>query len=288
MPEFSSPVFTRPTLPTKPTSPAVTFEAPTFKAPTFEAPPPAGSHTPPPSTGSPKPPASSEFSTQQRWGDEFNGTALDGSKWPIIFGGDQLYHNGAFRWDRDEVSVSGGNLHIGLSKQADGIWDVGGLGSFPSSWAPGFSTTYGKVDIRAKASQEVTGAGPVFLLWPASNDRWPPEVDILETPKANGMFTNHWVGSDGGDRYESYHFDVDFSQWHVYSLEWTPSRLTLNIDGWHIHTFSNHIPTEPMAIGLQAFVASANESWYGGSPNGSGVNHVDIAVDYVRVYDWIG
>ena len=250
-----------------------------------------GSTTPPPpSTGSPKPPASTEFSTQLLWGDEFNGAALDGSKWPVVFGGGQLYWNGAFRWDRDEVSVSDGSLHIGLSKQADGIWDVGGLGSFPSSWAPGFSDSYGKLDIRAKASEEVTGAGPCFLLWPASNDKWPPEVDILETPNRNGMFTNHWQGpgGNGDNQYESYVFDVDFSQWHTYSLEWTPDRLTLNVDGFHIHTFSNNIPTEPMAVGLQGFVASADESWYGGSPNGSGVNHVDIAVDYVRYYDFIG
>jgi hypothetical protein len=42
-----------------------------------------------------------------------------------------------------------------------------------------------------------------------------------------------------------------------------------------------------MTIGLQGHVGAAGETWYG-SPNGTGVNHVDIAVDYVKVYDWIG
>jgi len=31
-----------------------------------------------------------------------------------------------------------------------------------------------------------------------------------------------------------------------------------------------------------------HDTWYGGSPNGSGVGAIDISVDYVRVYDYIG
>ena len=233
--------------------------------------------------------ARNEFSSTVTWGDEFNGTALDGSKWPILYGG-SLYWNGAFRWDRSEVSVGNGNLTIGLEKQSDGIWDVGGLSTTPSSWAPGFSMLHGKVEIRAKASQEVVGAGPCFLLWPATNDHWPPEVDILETPKGQGMFTNHWQGPGGNndDRYEATTFDLDYSQWHVYGLEWTPERLTMTVDGKVIKTLTTNIPKEAMSIGLQGHVGAVHDAWYGGSPNGSGVSAIDISVDYVRVYDYIG
>ena len=235
------------------------------------------------------PPASpGEFGTSVRWGDEFNGSSVDGSKWPILYGG-SVYWNGAFRWDNSQVSVSDGNLVIGLDNQADGIWKVGGLSATPSSWAPGFSFTYGKVEIRAKVSEEVWGAGPCFLLWPASNDHWPPEVDILETPKGKGMFTNHWQGPGGNndDRYESHTFDIDYDQWHVYGVEWTPDRLTMTVDGQVMKTFTTNIPNEPMSIGLQGHVGSATDGWYG-SPNGSGTNSVDVFVDYVRVYDYIG
>ncbi|MBD0271589.1 MAG: family 16 glycosylhydrolase, partial [Acetobacteraceae bacterium] len=216
--------------------------------------------------------------------DGFDGAAVDRSKWTITYGGGDLYWNGAFRWDNSELSVSDGALHIGLTKQADGVWTTSGLSTTPTDWAPGFSMTHGKVEIRAKASQEVDGAGPCFLLWPATNDHWPPEVDILETPHGNGMFTNHWAGPKGEDTYESEHFDIDYSQWHVYGLEWTPDRLTMTVDGVVMGEITGNIPTEAMSIGLQGHVGGANDGWYGNA-NASGADHVDIAVDYVRVYE---
>ena len=230
------------------------------------------------------PPSSGEFGPQV-WGDEFNGTSLDRSNWPIIYGGDQLYWNGAFRWDSRMVSVGNGSLNIGLEKQPDGIWETSGISATPQpSWgAPGFPFTYGKVEIRAKASQEVDGAGPCFLLWPASNDHWPPEVDILETPHGRGMFTNHWTGPNGEDTYETTQFDLDYSQWHVYGLEWTPNRLTMTVDGQVMKTYTDHIPSEPMVVGLQGHVGGPNDGWYGNA-NATGVNRVDISVDYVRVF----
>jgi beta-glucanase (GH16 family) len=221
--------------------------------------------------------------------DDFNGTSLDRSKWPVLYGG-STYWNGAFKWDNSEVDVSGGNLHIGMTKQSGGIWTTGGISTDPNQWNPGFSFTYGKVEIMAKVSQEVWGAGPCFLLWPQNSDTWPPEIDILETPKGGGMFTNHWQGpgGNGDDRYASKLFDLDLDQWHVYGLEWTPDRITMTVDGEVMGTFTGNIPSQKMTVGLQGHVGAAGETWYGGSPNGTGVNHVDIAVDYVKVYDWIG
>jgi hypothetical protein len=43
-----------------------------------------------------------------------------------------------------------------------------------------------------------------------------------------------------------------------------------------------------MSVGLQGYVAAAREDWYGGSPNGSGVDRVNVLVDHVRVTEWIG
>jgi predicted xylan-binding protein with Ca-dependent carbohydrate-binding module/glycosyl hydrolase family 16 len=234
----------------------------------------------------PKPdPGPGDAQFRETFFDGFDGAAVDRSKWTITYGGDAMYWNGAFRWDDSELSVSDGSLHIGLSKQADGIWTTSGVSTSPQSWAPGHSFTYGKVEIMAKASQEVDGAGPCFLLWPASNDHWPPEVDILETPHGRGMFTNHWAGPNGEDVYETTQFDLDYSQWHVYGLEWTPERLVMTVDGQVMKTYTGHIPTEAMSVGLQGHVGAADDGWYG-SPNGTGVDHVDIAVDYVRVYEY--
>jgi Ca2+-binding RTX toxin-like protein len=225
--------------------------------------------------------------------DGFNGTQLDWTKWPITYGG-SLYWNNAFWWDNSQLSVGDGELTIGMDRQPDGIWTVGGLSTAPYPGAPdghGNGFTYGRVEIRAKTSAEVVGAGPCFLLWPTSNDRWPPEIDILETPaNGQGMFTVHYPGPDGteeGRGYDSQFFELDHSQWRTYTLDWFPDRLTLYVDGQKVAETRENIPNIPMSVGLQGHVGTASDGWYG-SPNSSGVNSVDISVDWVRVSQFTG
>jgi hypothetical protein len=43
-------------------------------------------------------------------------------------------------------------------------------------------------------------------------------------------------------------------------------------------TFTGNIPSQKMTVGLQGHVGAASETWYGGLPNRTGVNDVDIAV----------
>lgn len=238
-------------------------------------------------------PPSGQFGNQI-FADEFNGTALDTSKWTAQYdGGGPSHDSGSiagYRWDKSQLSVSDGKLHIGMEKQADGVWDVGGTATYPESSAPGFTFTYGKVEIMAKVDPGVVGAGPCFLLWPASRDHWPPEVDILETPHGHGQFTNHYQGPNGnGDnQYDYTEFPLDPTQSHRYGLEWTPDHMTMTVDDKVVKTLTDHIPTEPMSVALQGYVASSADTWYGGSPNASGVSLVGVDVDYVHVNQWVG
>ncbi len=219
--------------------------------------------------------------------DGFDGSSVDRSAWSNLYDG-SVYWNGAFVWESDEVSVGDGLLTIGMDKRSDGLWDVGAVSTLDQGSA-GYDFTYGRVEIRAKVSEMIEGAGPCFLLWPASDDHWPPEVDILETPKGEGMFTNHWQGPGGNndDWYDPYFFDIDTSEWHTYTLDWTPDALTLYVDGVEIHTFTDNIPHEAMSIALQGHVGTESDGWYG-SPNDTGVDSVDIYVDYVKVSQYTG
>ncbi|MDJ0390011.1 carbohydrate-binding domain-containing protein [Roseomonas sp. E05] len=235
--------------------------------------------------GATVPQSASDFASTPTWSDEFNDTRIDTSKWTNLFDG-RSWDNDGFFWDRNQLSESGGQLNIGLDRQADG-WHVGGLAAYTTPDGAGFGFQYGKVEIRAKASQEVTGAGMCFLLWPSDDDHWPPEIDILETPKGDGLFTNHWQGPGGnGDNVQETHqFALNYAEWHTYGLEWTPDSITLLVDGKAQHTMTTHIASEPMSVALMGYVGSPSQSWYG-TPD-SAVSHVDIAVDYVRVYDSI-
>ncbi|CAH2602002.1 Family 16 glycosylhydrolase [Rhodovastum atsumiense] len=223
--------------------------------------------------------------------DGFDGTSLDRANWPTLYGGDGLSSNGAFRFDPGKLSVGNGVLTISGDKGGDGIWNVGGLSTAPWAGAAagtGTGITYGRVEIRAKLGWELKGAGAVFLLWPTTPNVWPPEVDILETPNGKGMFTVHWAGPSGEDKYRSQLFDLDLTQWHTYTTDWTPDGVRLYIDDTLICTETNHVPSQAMSVGLQGHVGAASELWYGGSPNASGVKHFGIEVGYVSMAQWIG
>jgi hypothetical protein len=132
------------------------------------------------------------------------------------------------------------------------------------------------------------GTGPAVLLWPADNS-WPPEIDLLEAPDANrqGMyFTVHWKDNNGNHAYKSYKFDdVDASQWHTYGLEWERNKLVFYVDGVKRQEHYEGDPNMKMAFGIQMFVASEWDAWYGGPPNQATMDNgkIDLSVDWVRV-----
>lgn len=236
------------------------------------------------------PPAAGEFGSTPIWSDEFNGAAIDRRKWTNLFDGPSWDNGNVFDWTEGQLSVSNGMLNIGLARQPDGRWDVGGMAAYERADGSGFGFQYGKVEIRAKASQEIKGAGMCFLLWPEKDDHWPPEIDILETPAGDGLFTNHWQGpgGNGDNEQEDHRFALDYDRWHVYGLEWTPDRITMTVDGREVKTLTTHVAAEPMSVALMGYVGSPSQTWYGGSPDPAGPGRMDISVDYVRVYDHIG
>jgi beta-glucanase (GH16 family) len=181
-------------------------------------------------------------------------------------------------------------LHIGIDRQSDGSFAAGGMASYPGVGGDGFGFgfQYGKVEILAKASEAANGTGMTFLLWPSSNDHWPPEVDILETPQGQGLGTNHWQGPNGnGDnQQETFPFAVDITQWHTYGLEWTPDHMTWLVDGTAVGTTTAHIPNELMSLDLMGYVGSATQTWFGGAPAAS-VMHVGIDIDSVKIFDYL-
>lgn len=224
--------------------------------------------------------------------DDFRGTELDRRKWQIVYHGN-AYWNGMFDWDRRGVVVRDGVLRLRAFRDG-GRWKAGGISM--GLKATGFEGFLGgQVDICARIPPG-KGLGQAFLLWPAlpgpdGRLMWPPEIDIVETPgvdKQRVMTTLHWQGprGNGDDRYDARFTDVDATQWHTYSIVWDPGRsLEFYVDGRHRHRWTEHVPDSPMSIGLQAHVASANETWHNGPPAADAPDPYEVEVRYVR---WLG
>jgi len=226
------------------------------------------------------------------WSDEFNGNSLNTSNWIAETGiGDNGWGNNELQYytSRGEnLQVTGGNLVITARKESYGGRNytsarikTQGLRNF----------TYGKIEARIKLP---TGQG----LWPAfwmlgsniSSVGWPScgEIDIMERVNANPFVngTVHW-NANGYASYGKESGYVDFSGYHVYSIEWDSSYIRWFVDGILFNEFYIANGTgnteefqRPHFILLNLAVGG---NWPG-SPNSSTPFPAQMLVDYVRVY----
>jgi beta-glucanase (GH16 family) len=204
--------------------------------------------------------------------DDFNGNSLNRDHWNALYSGQ--YGNGMFRWDPAQLEVGDGRLTIATEKQG-GEWVSGGLSTIPEG------QTYGSYEFHARVDAG-QGTAAAILLWPSDN-RWTDEVDIIETNKPQReqfAFSNH------GNPNETQYIDVDVSDWHTYRLDWTPGSLKLYVDGQERASMTHDVPDQQMSFGMQGHVLAAHEAWFGGAPDGSTPDRVEIEVDWVKVSEW--
>jgi beta-glucanase (GH16 family) len=204
--------------------------------------------------------------------DDFNGSRLDTGIWRTQYSGH--YGNGMFRWDPSQVEVGNGLLTIATEREG-GSWVSGGLSTIPDG------LSYGRYEFRARI-EEGQGTAGVILLWPSSN-QWTDEVDIIETndPSRDGFaFSNH------GHPNVTEYIRTNVDQWHTYTLDWTPGNLTLSVDGQWKASIDHDVPSQKMSFGMQGQVMAAHETWFGGAPDRSTPDRVEMQVDWVRVSAW--
>ncbi len=221
------------------------------------------------------------------WYDEFDGTAIDGSKWRV----EDLHlikNNELQYYAPDEVYESDGCLT--LRSRRRGYWGYDSNGNWRHfDYTSGlvetrdrFTTMYGKIEVRAKLPA-TRGLWPAHWMLPDSRE-WPPEIDIMELlghEPTRVYMTHHWgtwpdVRSNGGS-YSGPDYSAGF---HTFSVEWSPSRLDWRVDGVLRFTSSTNIPHEPFYIILNTAVGG---NWPG-NPDGTTVFPQYHEIDYVRVY----
>lgn len=186
--------------------------------------------------------AASPPDTPQRkllFADEFDGTALDRTKWSVI--GPDFWVNDEQQAyiDRPEViTVRGGSLFLTPRY-------VPGADRHPTrqaDFASGrivtqgkFDFTYGRAEARIRMP-DAQGVWPAF--WLLGNGRWPAtgEIDIMEY-----VGEKDWTGvAIHGPKYsgetpfvDRSYFPVgeDATGWHVYAAEWKRDSVEFFVDG---------------------------------------------------------
>lgn len=226
------------------------------------------------------------------WSDEFDGTSLNTTNWTAEIG------TGSGGWGNNELQyytnrtqnlqVTGGNLVITAQKENYGGMNytsarikTQGLKNF----------TYGKIEARIKLPSG-QGLWPAFWMLGANIDSisWPKsgEIDIMERVNNNASVngTVHW-DANGHAEFGRVSGNLDFSQYHTYSVEWDANYIRWFVDGNQFNeiliqngTGNTEEFQKPFFILLNLAVGG---NWPG-SPNASTPFPSQMLVDYVRVY----
>ena len=233
--------------------------------------------------------------------DEFDGAALDSSKWVTCYwwdrGGCTNLGNHELQWYQPgNVTVANGQLRLHAQREK-----VRGLNNTLYNYTSGLISTgrdvadvarstkfefrYGYAEMRALLPSG-RGLWPTFWMLP-TNHSSKPEIDIMEVlgQRPDTLYlTLHYRDAQGADRKQGRTIETsDLSAgWHVYGVDWQPDHIVWYLDGVERSRYEDvgHIPHEPMYVLLNLAVGG---DWPG-APDNSTILPADLLVDYVRIW----
>ena len=198
--------------------------------------------------------------------DEFNGSALDTTKWSSSwFNQDGVMNNTST--GPANVSVAGGILTLTLSSTSVGAL----ISTNPAGGAnPGFQMTYGYIEARILFA----GQGSTCDDWPAfwtDGQSWPTdgEIDIAE---GLGTLTSNYHSNAGANNSNTIPGNWCGS-WHTYGVDREPGTNTIYWDGQPIRSYASNDNGSPQYIILNI-----------GSGQGTDAPGTTMQVDYVHAW----
>lgn len=182
------------------------------------------------------------------WSDEFNGKAVDETKWSFQLGTGAQYglegwgNNELQYYTKENASVSKGNLVIEARKEnKNGMaYTSSRMRTFTDDGQILCAPTYGRIEARIK-NPAGDGIWPAFWMLPAVDKYgvWAAsgEIDIMEI---KGRLPNRtygtvhygqaWPGQKNSGFLYKFPGDSDARDFHVYALEWEPGILRWFVD----------------------------------------------------------
>ncbi|ALM48133.1 hypothetical protein AMR72_04020 [Flavobacterium psychrophilum] len=229
--------------------------------------------------------------TALKFSDEFDvDGAPDASKWTAEIG------NGTDGWGNNELQyykaenavVQNGILKITAKKEATSGFQYSSARLITHNK---FDFTYGKVEIRAKLPKGV-GTWPALWMLGSNFDEpgkgWPVcgEIDIMEhvgKTQNHILGTLHMPGNSGGNGISGGTTVAGVSEdFHIYTLVWSPTKITWSVDGTVFHSYNNTAST-PFNSDFFMILNVAMGGNLGG-PVDANFTESSMEVDYIKIY----
>lgn len=213
--------------------------------------------------------------------------ALDPSVWNFETGNNDGWGNGEAQYYTDENAViEGGNLVITAKAEATNGFNYS---SSRITTKDKFEFKYGRIEARAKLP-EGGGTWPAIWMLGATfpEESWPGvgEIDIMEHAgnRQNEIHgTLHYPGNFAGDADgDTKIISNASSEFHIYTVEWSPERIWFLVDNEVYHMYEN---TPDSAFNKDFFLILnvAMGGTFGGAIDPA-FSESSMEVDYIRVY----
>lgn len=233
--------------------------------------------------------------------EEFDGDHLDPSRWVVqsnMATGDPAVAAACFENTPQNVSVSGGDLHLSVARESVPV-ACAGL-SAPVYYTAAqittyhlFSQLYGRFEARMRTTATTApGLHEAFWLWPDDREvtlNWPAtgEIDIAETysntPTLAVPFLHYGTADNGGpiDGLNTRYCAAERGAWNTYDLVWTPTTLAISINGQTclVNTSRDSAFNHRYIVALSAALGFGNDALSATTPMPATTD-----VDYVRVW----
>lgn len=238
-----------------------------------------------------------------KWQDEFEGTAIDLSKWSYEQGGHGWGNNELQYYTNDSANafIRDGKLVLTANVIPQGRLSSGGLRYFSSARLRTLGKgdwKYGRIEVRAKIA---LGQGIWPAIWLLPTERmyggWPSsgEIDIMEHVghdegnihgSVHTEIYNHKIGTQRG---KNKNLNDIKNKFYTYAIEWDSDQINFFIDGNKYFLFQNDKKNDykswPFNQRFHLLLNIAVGGDWPGPPDSSTNFPVEMEVDYVRVYD---
>ena len=235
--------------------------------------------------------------------DDFDGTELDRSVWmpQTVFRSGEPSAWACYLDDPSVVSVAGGNLNLSVRRLPETAPCAGQNGEM-TPYVAGmvstyglFSQQYGRFEARIKnTAARVPGIQETFWLWPDDRydgeELWPEagEIDISETyseyPDLAIPFLHYTENDNGGPvpgLNTSWTCGAQRGVSHTYTLEWTPTRIEIFVNGASclVNTTGDPAFDKPYIVALTQLLGVGGNTLTDETPLPATMH-----VDYLRVW----
>ena len=215
------------------------------------------------------------------WHDEFDGTAVDETKWEVL---GEIKRRDGF-WVKEDAYLDGkGRLMLRTKKDGD-RYTCGAVRSFKK-----FEHRFGYWEVRCQFHKQ-KGHWPAFWLFSSpgvgtigNEGRDGTEIDIMEKPWTESMIQQalHWDGYDVEHKSVSKHVKQPGlnSGFHTFGVHWQPDEYVFYVDGketWR--TSAGGVSQVPAYVKLTEEIGD----WGGDIAEAELPDY--FVVDYVRVYE---